>query len=82
MTQTHPRRRKYPWEDWTDGAQWIIYKDEDYTISTYNMQISLHGRAKTEKLKVSTRSFTERERDAHGKLSEREGLMFQFYTDE
>lgn len=79
---TERRRGKYPWQEWTDGAQWMIYRGEDYKISTYNMQISLHGRAKAEGLKVSSRSFTDRRRDAQGFIESVEGLMFQFYNEE
>lgn len=74
-------RTKYPWSDWTDGAQWLIYRGEDYLISTGNMQISLHARARTQKLRVSSRSFTDRSPDEHGFVQERDGLMFQFYAD-
>lgn len=76
------RRGKYPWAEWTDGAQWMIYRHEDYKISTYNMQISLHGRARSESLKVSSRSFVDRAPDAQGFIHQREGLMFQFYKEE
>lgn len=79
---TERRRGKYPWDDWTDGAQWMIYRGEDYAISTYNMQISLHGRAKSQGLKVSSRSFLDRSPDEVGLMTTREGLMFQFYAEQ
>lgn len=60
---------KYPWVVWTDGRLHTIYKGEDYDISTYNMQISLHGRARHQKLKVQTSSFSD---------NGTEGLVFRF----
>lgn len=76
-----PVRHKYRWDDWVDGEAWAIYKDEDYSISTTNMQITLHMRAKAETkrrdstIRVETVSIT-REEDG------REGLAFQFYEEE
>lgn len=45
------------------------------------MQISLHGRAKTDQLKVHTASFTHRALDADGLMSAVEGLIFHFYHE-
>lgn len=75
-------RSRYPWKKWTDGGQWIVVKGEDYHISTYNMQISLHGRAKTQGLKVKSNSFTDRVKDDEtGWMQTRQGLIFQFYKE-
>lgn len=61
---------RYPWQSWTNGDMHTIYRGEDYFISTYNMQISLHGRARHQKLKVQTSSFA----NSDGQ----EGLVFRF----
>lgn len=66
------RKTKYPWPDWTDGEQHTIYRGQDYSIPTINMQISLHGRAKTQSLKVATRSIP----------GARDGLIFEFYEED
>lgn len=76
-----PKKAKYPWAEWENGATWQIHRGSDYTISTYSMQISLHSRARSRGLKVSSRSFTERERDQDGLMQTREGLLFQFYKE-
>lgn len=68
-----PGRSKYPWNEWTDGATWRIRQNSDYTISTANMQISLHMRARSKSLSVQTEKFT----DHDG-----EGLVFQFTPNE
>lgn len=74
-----PARTKYPWDDWVDGGAWAIFKDDDYTIPTANMQITLHMRAKSESkqrsasIRVETVSITEKSR---------EGLAFRFYEEE
>lgn len=76
-----PARTKYRWDEWVDGSAWAIHKDEDYNISTANMQITLHMRAKSESkqrdttIRVETVSIS-REEDG------REGLAFQFYEEE
>lgn len=74
-----PPRSKYPWHDWTDGSQWAIYHGSDYTISTYNMQISLHGRARAEGIRVKSNTFKESKHDERGVLQVVEGLKFEFY---
>lgn len=82
FTRNRRRHGKYPWSDWTDGSQWVIYRGEDYAISTYNMQISLHGRAKNQDKTVKSESFMERHADAQGFIRTREGLIFQFFDKE
>lgn len=77
-----PSLTRYPWSEWTDGEAKLIYQGEDYTISTFNMQISLHGHARAHGLRVSTRSFKESSRDAHGLLITTEGLKFEFRKEE
>jgi hypothetical protein len=66
-SSTQPRR--YPWTQWADGSTWEIRQGEDYDVSTENMRVGLHMRARQMSSKVRTRKFT----DA---LSE--GLIFQF----
>lgn len=70
------RRQKYPWDSWTDGAQWRVVHGVDYSLSTHNFQIRLHGHAKAHGLRVTTRSFTAR---ADGQNTE--GLTFTFTED-
>lgn len=70
-------RRRYPWGEWTNGDQWKIVQDEDYWISTLNMQISLHGRARKQGLKVNSKSFKRQTVDGI-----QEGLIFQFHEED
>jgi hypothetical protein len=61
--------RRYPWNEWADGAPWQIRRGEDYDVATENMRVSLHMRAKQMGCKVQTRKVA----DSAG-----EGLVFQF----
>jgi hypothetical protein len=69
FTRTEPPPRRYPWSEWCDGSTWEIRRGEDYDVSTENMRVSLHMRARQLSCKVQTRKIT----DALG-----EGLIFQF----
>lgn len=62
--------RRYDWPAWTDGSVWQIEQGEDYDVSTENMRVNLHTKAKQIGAKVRTTVF--REGDV-------EGLRFQFY---
>jgi hypothetical protein len=63
-------RRKYPWDEWTDGSTWEIRRGDDYDVATENMRVNLHMKADSLGCKVRTRKF---EDDDQG-----EGLIFQF----
>src|SRR5580700_641754 len=65
-----PGRRKYPWDEWTDGSAWEIRRGEDYDVATENMRVNLHMKADSLYTKVRTRKFA----DDRG-----EGLIFQFF---
>lgn len=65
--------RRYPWEQWCDGAIWEIRQGEDYDVPTENMRVNLHERAKQRVMKVRTEKF----RDEGG-----EGLRFCFTAPE
>jgi len=69
-----PGRRKYPWDEWTDGSTWEIWRGNDYDVVTENMRVNLHMKADSLDCKVRTRKF---EDDDQG-----EGLIFQFYDFE
>lgn len=47
VDRTSPRghKPKYPWDEWMDGATWLIKEGEDFSISTASMLRSLHVRA-------------------------------------
>lgn len=82
MNADAPTRGKYPWTNWTDGEPHTIYRGEDYRISTYNMQVSLHGRARKQGLTVTSRSFTRPQVRPIGYVWIAEGLTFQFHEVE
>lgn len=65
--------RRYPWEQWSDGAIWEIRQGDDYDVPTENMRINIHERAKQRVMKVRTEKF----KDGRG-----EGLRFQFTKPE
>lgn len=71
-------RCKYPWDEWTDGNGWVIWRgtreqftkgNADYHISTVHMQIALHQRARKHQQVAQTESVRD---------GAREGLKFQF----
>jgi hypothetical protein len=66
---SEPPPRRYPWHEWADGSTWEIRRGEDYDVTTENMRVNLHMRARQLSCKVRTRKLT----DAEG-----EGLIFQF----
>jgi hypothetical protein len=66
-------KRKYPWDEWSDGSVWEIKRGEDYDVATENMRVNLHMKADALARKVKTRKFS----DERG-----EGLIFQFIQSE
>lgn len=82
MNADAPTRGKYPWPTWTDGESHTIWRGEDYRISTYKMQISLHGRARKQGLIVTSHSIKKPQSRPIGYVWFAEGLTFQFHTKE
>jgi hypothetical protein len=67
--------QKYAWDAWLDGSTWEIRQGEDYEISTENMRVNLHAKAKQKKMEVRTRKVPRPGNPEHGQW---EGLVFQF----
>jgi hypothetical protein len=67
-------QRKYPWDKWTDGSTWQIWRGQDYDVATENMRVNLHTRASSMGRKVRTRKLKDDDRG--------EGLAFQFLDSE
>ena len=65
-------RRRYPWDEWSDGGVWEITRGEDYDVPTENMRVNLHTRADATGKKVKTQKVT----------TNGEALIFQFYSPE
>jgi hypothetical protein len=62
--------RRYPWDEWTDGAVWEIRRGDDYDVNTENMRVNIHMRADALAVKARTKKIN----DEQG-----EGLVFQFF---
>jgi hypothetical protein len=65
--------RRYPWDEWSDGAVWEIRRGADYDIKTENMRTNVHMRASALAVKARTKKIN----DQQG-----EGLVLQFFDPE
>jgi hypothetical protein len=61
--------KKYPWEEWTDGAWWLISRPADYTITTVAMTRYIHNYAWKRSIRVNLYQ-----------VNFDDGIMFRFYT--
>jgi len=48
------RRGKYPWDEWLNGAIWVVTKGEDFDCQTDSFVAALDYACKTRKLKYQT----------------------------
>ena len=73
-----PTTVRYPWEAWTDGGVWEIYRFVDFHVTVDAMQSMIHQRA-TVVERASGRPLHARtcrvNSDQHG-----EGIRLQFYV--
>jgi N-acetyl-anhydromuramyl-L-alanine amidase AmpD len=44
---------RYPWDDWFDGQQWLLTRDEDFKSTLVIMQDTIRKKAKKLKKRVS-----------------------------
>jgi len=67
------RRPKYPWDEWMDGTEWTIWKDQDFTCSRASMRNILHQKVIDTpwRCEVMTRNH----------VDGRQGLTFRFFKE-
>ena len=53
------RKRKYPWEEWTDGSIWVITRGVDFKVGIDVMRMTLYNRARLAGTKVEVRRVSE-----------------------
>jgi hypothetical protein len=51
-----PRRGKYPWHQWADGAVWRISRGQDFDVSVISMLSALRAHANSAGKAVTTRT--------------------------
>lgn len=48
--------RKYDWDSWLDGNQWMLVRGEDYSVSTASFRVQAQTLGATRGLRVITKS--------------------------
>jgi hypothetical protein len=63
-------RRRYPWNDWTDGSIWEITRPEDFDVIPENLRTMMYAKARDLDLRL------------HSNIVDANTFVFQFYKRE
>lgn len=67
-------RRRYPWDEWTDGQTRRIAKGVDFDCPTYSMRVMIYQRARKDGLTATAR--------LEGRVGAETAIVFRFERPE